>query len=133
MTVWESRVNSSPDNLFIKNLSNDTTYSYKEADTLSLNVSSAVQSLDGCSCLALLMPSCAEYVCLWLGLSRIGCTSALINTNLMGQALVHAVKTAVGGSKTKRIVVSEELVGNIEAVKGDLAKEGIEVGGGGGS
>src|ERR1700739_4327293 len=33
---------------------------------------------------ALFMPNCAEYVALWLGLTRIGATVALINTNLAG-------------------------------------------------
>ncbi|GMH57654.1 hypothetical protein TrST_g2331 [Triparma strigata] len=127
MTVWESRVKSTPNNDFMINLSNATTFTYKSANELSLNVSSAIQSLPGCKCLALLMPSCAEYVCLWLGLSRVGCTAALINTNLMGTALVHAIKTAVGDSETKRVVVSEELLTNVDAVRGQLSSLGIEV------
>ncbi|GMH56346.1 hypothetical protein TL16_g02113 [Triparma laevis f. inornata] len=127
ITVWEARVKSTPGNNFMVNLSNNTTFTYKSANDLSLNISAAIQSLPGCKCAALLMPSCAEYVCLWLGLSRVGCTAALINTNLMGAALVHAVKTAVGESESKRVVVSEELVGNVEAVKGQLGELGIEV------
>ena len=38
---------------------------------------------------ALLMPSCAEYVAIWLGLTRVGCTVALLNTNLPHKALTH--------------------------------------------
>jgi fatty-acyl-CoA synthase len=43
---------------------------------------------------ALLMPNCAEYVAVWLGLTRIGVTVALINTNLSGDALAHAITVA---------------------------------------
>jgi fatty-acyl-CoA synthase len=43
---------------------------------------------------ALFMPNCAEYVATWLGLIRIGVTVALINTNLTGHALAHAIAVA---------------------------------------
>ena len=35
-----------------------------------------------------------EYVGLWLGLSKVGIVPALINTNLLGQPLVHSIKAA---------------------------------------
>jgi fatty-acyl-CoA synthase len=38
---------------------------------------------------ALLMPNCADYVAVWLGLTRVGCTVALLNTNLPHKALAH--------------------------------------------
>jgi fatty-acyl-CoA synthase len=43
---------------------------------------------------ALFMPNCAEYVAIWLGLTRIGVTVALINTHLAGHALAHAITVA---------------------------------------
>ncbi len=43
----------------------------------------------------LFMPNCAEYVAIWLGLTRIGVTVALINTHLIGHALAHAITVAV--------------------------------------
>jgi fatty-acyl-CoA synthase len=42
----------------------------------------------------LFMPNCAEYVAIWLGLTRIGVTVALINTHLIGHALAHAITVA---------------------------------------
>ena len=50
---------------------------------------------------ALFMPNCAEYVAVWLGLTRIGVTVALINTHLTGHALAHAITAAA-----PRVVVS---------------------------
>jgi fatty-acyl-CoA synthase len=39
----------------------------------------------------LLMPNCADYVAIWLGLTRVGCTVALLNTNLRYEALTHCL------------------------------------------
>jgi fatty-acyl-CoA synthase len=40
---------------------------------------------------ALMMPNCAEYMAIWLGLTRIGAVVALININLAGDSLVHSL------------------------------------------
>lgn len=54
---------------------------------------------------ALLMESKPEYACVWLGLSKLGVVTALINTNLRKETLVHSIKVA--GSKA--IIVGSEL------------------------
>ncbi|XP_025832140.1 long-chain fatty acid transport protein 4 [Agrilus planipennis] len=43
---------------------------------------------------ALYLESRPEYVCLWLGLSKIGVVTALINTNLVSDPFVHSVQVA---------------------------------------
>jgi len=43
---------------------------------------------------ALLMPNCPAYVATWLGLTRAGCIVALINTNHVGDALLHSLRIA---------------------------------------
>ena len=43
---------------------------------------------------ALFLENKPEYVAIWLGLCKIGAISALINTNLKSQALVHSIKVA---------------------------------------
>jgi len=57
------------------------------------------------STVALLMETRVEYSSVWLGLSKIGCITALINTNLRKETLVHSIKVA----NSKAIVVSTEL------------------------
>jgi fatty-acyl-CoA synthase len=42
----------------------------------------------------LLMPNCAAYMAIWLGLSGIGCVVALVNTNLTGTSLAHCIDAA---------------------------------------
>jgi fatty-acyl-CoA synthase len=43
---------------------------------------------------ALVMENRPEYVAIWMGLAKVGVTTALINTNLTGRALTHALETA---------------------------------------
>jgi fatty-acyl-CoA synthase len=43
---------------------------------------------------SLLMENCPEYLAIWLGLTRVSVTVALLNTNLAGPALAHAIRTA---------------------------------------
>ena len=40
---------------------------------------------------SLLMGNCAEYLCVWLGLTRIGAMVALTNTHVSGDSLVHSI------------------------------------------
>jgi len=43
----------------------------------------------------LLMANCPDYLAIWLGLSRIGVSVALINTNLRGELLAHSLNVVV--------------------------------------
>jgi fatty-acyl-CoA synthase len=51
------------------------------------------QGLGSGDVVCLLMANCPDYMAIWLGLSRVGVTVALINTNLSGDALLHSVNT----------------------------------------
>jgi fatty-acyl-CoA synthase len=65
---------------------------------------------------ALLMPNCAEYAAVWLGLTRIGARVSLLNTNLTADALVHSIRIVA----PRLMVVGAELAGRIAAVRGRL-------------
>ena len=49
------------------------------------------QGLTAGDVVCLLMDNCPEYLALWLGLTRIGVSVALINTNLRGEPLRHSI------------------------------------------
>jgi solute carrier family 27 (fatty acid transporter), member 1/4 len=55
---------------------------------------------------SLLMETRLEYSSMWLGLSKIGCVTALINTNLRKETLVHSIRVA----SSKAIIVGAELL-----------------------
>ena len=53
------------------------------------------------------MPNCADYLALWLGITRVGGVAALINTNLVGPSLAHAI----GIVSPRHVVVGATLAG----------------------
>jgi solute carrier family 27 (fatty acid transporter), member 1/4 len=56
-------------------------------------------------CVALFLTNSPEYAATWLGLSKIGVISALINTNLKTKSLVHCISVA----KAKAVIYDIEL------------------------
>ena len=55
---------------------------------------------------ALMMPNRPEYLAVWLGIARAGGVTALLNTNLTGQALAHCINIV----RPKHIIVDMTLV-----------------------
>jgi hypothetical protein len=69
------------------------------------NTFSTIYNLKKGDTIALFMDNRPEYVCIWLGLAKIGVISALINTNLKSTALAHSVKI----SNSKIVIYGHEL------------------------
>jgi fatty-acyl-CoA synthase len=53
----------------------------------------------------LVMHNCPEYLAAWLGITRTGAVAALVNTNLVGDSLAHAIRVV----SPKCVLVSTEL------------------------
>jgi fatty-acyl-CoA synthase len=64
---------------------------------------------------ALLMQNRPEYLETWVGLAKVGVTTALINTNLTGRALGHAI----GVADPKHAIVGAECVPALATLDGD--------------
>src|SRR5450631_2733728 len=62
---------------------------------------------------SLLMPNCAEYLAIWLGLTRIGVVVALINSQLAGDVLAHSINIA----EPKYLIVGADLAPRIAAIR----------------
>ena len=58
---------------------------------------------------ALMMLNKPDYVPFWLGLSKVGVRTALLNTNMLGKAFLHSVSVSFADSTSKVLVVDEEL------------------------
>ena len=56
---------------------------------------------------ALFLESCPEFVCLWLGLSKLGVITALVNNNLRLKSLKHCITVA----ESKAIIYGSNLAG----------------------
>jgi fatty-acyl-CoA synthase len=74
------------------------------------------QGLRSGDAVGLMMANCAEYMAIWLGLSRIGVVVALINNNLAGAALVHSVSIAA----PRALIVGGDLASRLTAVRPSL-------------
>jgi fatty-acyl-CoA synthase len=58
----------------------------------------------------LVMGNCADYMAVWLGLSRIGVAVALINNNLSGEALAHSLRIVT----PRGILAGEDFAARVE-------------------
>jgi fatty-acyl-CoA synthase len=67
--------------------------------------------------ICLLMANCPEYMAVWLGLTRVGAVVALVNTNLVGEALRHSIDIVA----PRHIIIGAELAGAVAAVLPRLA------------
>ena len=65
----------------------------------------------------ILMHNCPDYMAIWLGISRVGGTAALINTNLSGAPLAHAINM-VG---PRHVIVGAKLLAPLANVLPRLA------------
>jgi fatty-acyl-CoA synthase len=70
----------------------------------------------------LIMPNCPEYMAVWLGITRVRAIVSLVNTNLTGDALVHAINVVA----PKHIIVRAELVPALAAVAARI-RQGVQL------
>ena len=62
----------------------------------------------------LLMPNCPEYMAIWLGITHVGGIVSLLNTNLVGDSLLHAINIVAPRHIIADVALAEAFVG-IEA------------------
>ena len=77
------------------------------------------QGLVSGDAVALLMPNCAEYLAIWLGLTHIGLVVALINSQLAGEVLAHSINIA----RPKVLIVGADLAARVAAIGAHLAAD----------
>ena len=105
-------------------LSEAQSFSYRELDARAGHYANWAldQELATGEVVALLMPNCPEYLAVWLGITRVGGVVALVNTNLTGDALRHALAVveprhviAAGGLIDAAAAVLPALAGGVQA------------------
>jgi fatty-acyl-CoA synthase len=67
----------------------------------------------------LLMQNCAEYLAIWLGITRVGGVVSLLNTNLIGGSLAHAT----GAVAPRHVIVGADLADVAAGVLSRLAPQ----------
>ncbi|CAM9283381.1 unnamed protein product [Ectocarpus fasciculatus] len=88
-----------------------TTYNQLDRRSNQVAYWALSQGLKKGDVVALIMPSCPDYVAIWLGMAKVGVCTALVNIHTKGPALAHAVRIAVEQSKsyTSIVVVDKSL------------------------
>jgi fatty-acyl-CoA synthase len=76
------------------------------------------QGLEKGDVVCLMMPNCPEYLAIWLGIIKVGGVVALINTNLAGDALRHALDIV----NPRHVIASGDYCDAVAAVLHRLAQ-----------
>ncbi|XP_030620690.1 very long-chain acyl-CoA synthetase isoform X2 [Chanos chanos] len=104
----------------------DETYSYQDADKLSNKIARALlkhSNLKEGDTAALFMGNEPNYMCIWLGLAKIGCSAALLNYNMRAKSLLHCFSCC--GANV--LIVAAELKNAVEEVLPVLRDQGVSV------
>jgi fatty-acyl-CoA synthase len=87
-------------------LSEASSLTYSElADAANRYSRWALENVTPGEIVGLIMPNRPEYVGIWLGITRVGGIVALVNTNLVGPSLEHAIASV----SPKHVIVASEL------------------------
>jgi acyl-CoA synthetase (AMP-forming)/AMP-acid ligase II len=125
----EKKVDENPDKVHLIMVETGEKRTLKDTDTLANCVANwAIQkgAKQGNSA-ALMLLNCPDYFSIWYGLSKIGVSTALLNTNVMGKAFLHSVETALKTSDAKILIVDISLVEHLKTEIEELRSKGIQV------
>ncbi|XP_017289526.1 long-chain fatty acid transport protein 6 [Kryptolebias marmoratus] len=74
-------------------------------------------------CVALLMNNEPDFLCVWFGLAKVGCSVAFLNTNIKSKSLLHCFHCC--GAKT--LIVGSDLVDSLDGILPSLLEDNIQV------
>ncbi|XP_023816252.2 long-chain fatty acid transport protein 6 isoform X1 [Oryzias latipes] len=103
-----------------------TAHTYRDVEQRSnrlANVFLDSVGLQRGDCVAMLMNNEPDYLCVWFGLAKVGCTAAFLNTNIRSGSLLHCLDCC--GART--LVVGSDLLECLESILLDLQQRNIQV------
>ncbi|XP_068191721.1 long-chain fatty acid transport protein 6 [Antennarius striatus] len=101
-------------------------HTYRDVDERSnrlANVFLETVHLKRGDCVALLMSNEPDFLCVWFGLAKVGCSVAFLNTNIKSRSLLHCLSCC--GART--LIVGPDLVQCLDRVLMDQLQDNIEV------
>jgi fatty-acyl-CoA synthase len=116
---FEDRVDDRLENVFLRYEDESLTWIEVEAAANRVANWARGQGIGRGDVVALLMENRPEYIISWLGLAKLGAVTALINTNLSGRALDHALRTAAA----RHLIVGSELLDALDSASGEVTGE----------
>ncbi|EDW52460.1 long-chain fatty acid transport protein 4 [Drosophila sechellia] len=117
--VFERNVRSHPDKVAV--VSETQRWTFRQVNEHANKVANVLQAQDykKGDVVALLLENRAEYVATWLGLSKIGVITPLINTNLRGPSLLHSITVA----HCSALIYGEDFLEAVTDVAKDLPSD----------
>ncbi|ALC38091.1 Fatp [Drosophila busckii] len=117
--VFECNVRETPDKLAV--ISETQQWTFRQVNEHANRVANVFQAqgYKKGDVVGLLLENRAEYVATWLGLSKIGVITPLINTNLRGPSLLHSITVA----HCNAFIYGEDFVEAVAEVSKDLPAE----------
>jgi len=115
---FEERARAHPGRPFL--LFGDRSVSYGDTNAEANRVAGALRAagVGRGDVVALVMENRPEFVSTWLGAAKLGAVTALVNTNLRGSALRHALDT----TGAKRVVCGSECLAGLRTQGDDVAR-----------
>ncbi|XP_059213358.1 long-chain fatty acid transport protein 6 [Centropristis striata] len=104
----------------------DRVHTYREVDQRSnrlANVFLRTLNLRKGDCVAMLMSNEPDFLCVWFGLAKVGCSVAFLNTNIKSKSLLHCFNCC--GAKT--LIVGSDLMDCLEGILPSLLNDNIQV------
>ncbi|XP_030623276.1 long-chain fatty acid transport protein 6 isoform X1 [Chanos chanos] len=101
-------------------------YSYRDIDERSNKVARVFEeqgTLKKGDTVALLMSNDPDFICVWFGLSKLGCSVAFLNTNIKSRSLLHCFNCC----NAKILVVGADLLETLDDILPSLQKDNISV------
>ncbi|HWE47593.1 MAG TPA: long-chain-acyl-CoA synthetase [Caulobacteraceae bacterium] len=118
---WEKSVDQWGDHVAV--IFEDRQVTYRELDAMANRYGHWIKGrgLRRGDIAALVMPNRIEYLAIWLGFSKVGVATALINNNLTGPALAHSLSI----SGATQIIADFTTFEAVEQVRSQLPKSGM--------
>ncbi|TWW66877.1 Long-chain fatty acid transport protein 6 [Takifugu flavidus] len=101
-------------------------HTYQDVDRRSnrlANVFHNTAKLKKGDCVAVLMSNEPDFLCVWFGLAKAGCSVAFLNTNIKSKSLLHCF-TCCGATT---LIVGSDLVESLDGILSTLLEDKIQV------
>uniref|UniRef100_K7FE23 long-chain-fatty-acid--CoA ligase n=1 Tax=Pelodiscus sinensis TaxID=13735 RepID=K7FE23_PELSI len=124
LEVFLQRARQAPRKPFV--LFEEETHTYEQVDKRSSQVARALREQAGLrpgDCLALFMGTEPAYLWIWLGLAKLGCAMACLNSNIRAQSLLHCFRC----SGAKVLGAAPGLKAAVEEILSTLKEENVRV------
>jgi len=127
---WDQSWKKTPEKVFLVFADDGRQYTYAEANAEANRIANwalsiGVQKGDTVS---LMKDNCPEFILIWLGLAKIGASTALINFNLKETPLANCLKLAATASASdgpKVVIYGSECMEKVVSVAGHEALQGL--------